>query len=477
MSAIASNTKISVSWDVVGGASSYRVLRSENSGGPYSVYAENVASNLFEDENIVDGTTYYYVVNSLYPNSTLSQNSAEASAEALVTLDLEIPIEMFDRPLASQTTDTNFKRAQSSVNIDAYDGTVTVKLEAVVSSTDTSDRLLRLVDSSNGVLGSILIPQSSVSTRIEGTLSLNSGLDWYSLEIEGSTNTGDIVVHSARLLIQQSSATKTRIQLPLLNSSSGPSNEDFLGATLSTNQSTPLQNSDFTPIKKNSDSYSELLALSPWELEALVATDLDVEGSLYLVNNTESQTVSQTFTEFSGNSVTQILTPFEDSADFFDQSYDDDLFSLSMNCSLNCDWGDAHLYKANLWVSIENMTKARLYKRLVTGGTLNSGSTQLDSNRSLVDLTFFSNPIAYLEAFASGINGLNVYLTDAGTNDSGNSGLTRVPSSQLSFSSFEETLSTGALNLDSGDRFFLETDASDGSSSLHHGHLIIDVSK
>ena len=83
VAAIADNGRVTVSWDIVPGATTYNLWRATNPGGPYTAIAPNIGGvNLgYADTNITNLTTYYYVVtaNGAWNNGT-SASSAEVSA-------------------------------------------------------------------------------------------------------------------------------------------------------------------------------------------------------------------------------------------------------------------------------------------------------------------------------------------------------------------------------------------------------------
>lgn len=64
LNAIAGNNQITLSWDAVTGASSYKVKRSTVNGGPYDTLANagGVTSLAFTDSTVQNGMVYYYVV-------------------------------------------------------------------------------------------------------------------------------------------------------------------------------------------------------------------------------------------------------------------------------------------------------------------------------------------------------------------------------------------------------------------------------
>ncbi|MGE5403500.1 MAG: fibronectin type III domain-containing protein [Candidatus Saccharibacteria bacterium] len=79
LSATAGNAQISLSWDAVTGATSYKVKRSTTQGGPYAEIASNVTATNYLDTGLTNGTTYYYVVTAVNSGGE-SANSNEASA-------------------------------------------------------------------------------------------------------------------------------------------------------------------------------------------------------------------------------------------------------------------------------------------------------------------------------------------------------------------------------------------------------------
>ncbi|WP_438350082.1 glycoside hydrolase family 6 protein [Paenibacillus sp. FA6] len=77
--ATSDNAKVSLSWSVVTGASSYTVKRATISSGPYTDIATNVTSTDYVDSGVVNETTYYYVVSATNGVGS-SANSAEVTA-------------------------------------------------------------------------------------------------------------------------------------------------------------------------------------------------------------------------------------------------------------------------------------------------------------------------------------------------------------------------------------------------------------
>ncbi|UJF34338.1 carbohydrate-binding domain-containing protein [Paenibacillus hexagrammi] len=62
LSAAAGNGQVTLNWSTVTGATYYHVKRYGESGGPYSAVGTNLSSTTYVDTNVVNGSTYYYVV-------------------------------------------------------------------------------------------------------------------------------------------------------------------------------------------------------------------------------------------------------------------------------------------------------------------------------------------------------------------------------------------------------------------------------
>jgi fibronectin type 3 domain-containing protein len=77
--ALASSGQVSLTWAASAGATSYNVLRSTVSGGPYVMVAGSVGATRYTDKGLTNGTTYYYVVQAVNASGT-SPNSTQVSA-------------------------------------------------------------------------------------------------------------------------------------------------------------------------------------------------------------------------------------------------------------------------------------------------------------------------------------------------------------------------------------------------------------
>ncbi|MGN7765294.1 glycoside hydrolase family 48 protein [Paenibacillus sp. 22594] len=99
--AAAGDKKVTLSWNKVTGADSYTVKRSTTSGGPYTTLSD-VTQATYNDTNVLNDTTYYYVVSATNEVGT-SPDSPEVSAKPVA-----VPVPTVgDLVVQYRTTDTN----------------------------------------------------------------------------------------------------------------------------------------------------------------------------------------------------------------------------------------------------------------------------------------------------------------------------------------------------------------------------------
>jgi DNA/RNA endonuclease G (NUC1)/fibronectin type 3 domain-containing protein len=132
------NAHIALTWNSVGGATSYHVKRSTTSGSGYATIASPTSAS-FDDTSALNGTTYFYVITAVGPGGE-SANSSEVSATpqgpaaaptGVVATPGDTQISLSWNSVASATS-YNVKRSTVSGS-----GYATVASPATNSQTDT----------------------------------------------------------------------------------------------------------------------------------------------------------------------------------------------------------------------------------------------------------------------------------------------------------------------------------------------------
>ena len=87
LTALAGDGKVTLTWSGAAGATAFDVKRSTTSGGPYALLAPDVKGKTYVDTNVVNGTTYFYVVSA---KNTVGESgdSNEVSATPKIPSDL-----------------------------------------------------------------------------------------------------------------------------------------------------------------------------------------------------------------------------------------------------------------------------------------------------------------------------------------------------------------------------------------------------
>lgn len=90
------NQRVTVGWTAVSGATGYQIRRSTSHRGPFTTIATDIAQTSFNDTAVVNGTTYYYVlqaVNRALTNASFSSYSTEVAATpAQSTVSTIVPV-------------------------------------------------------------------------------------------------------------------------------------------------------------------------------------------------------------------------------------------------------------------------------------------------------------------------------------------------------------------------------------------------
>jgi hypothetical protein len=80
VTAIAGRRQVTVSWDAVTGAASYKLKRSTTNGGPYTVVASGITGTSLTNSGLTAGLTYYFVVSAVNSAGIEGSNSVQVSA-------------------------------------------------------------------------------------------------------------------------------------------------------------------------------------------------------------------------------------------------------------------------------------------------------------------------------------------------------------------------------------------------------------
>ncbi|HYO09043.1 MAG TPA: SdrD B-like domain-containing protein [Tepidisphaeraceae bacterium] len=182
----AGGPKVNLAWSAVGGATKYRVKRSDNPGGPFRILADNVTGTSFVDATVKSGGSYQYVVTAVAGGA----NESAASVAASATIPLVSPWVAQDigaTALAGRTTweDGRFTVTASGADIynatDSFrfvhrpvsgDGSIVAKVESVTNTADGAKYgvMFRKSTSANAAFADLYVtPDGHVFFQTRGT--------------------------------------------------------------------------------------------------------------------------------------------------------------------------------------------------------------------------------------------------------------------------------------------------------------------
>jgi fibronectin type 3 domain-containing protein len=163
-------SEIDLSWTAVTGASSYQVLRSTTSGGPYTTIATPTATT-FADTALKPATTYYYVIEATNASGT-SANSVEASA----ITELGVPTGVVATAVSVSEIDLTWNAIPGTTNYEVERSTTsggpytTVGTPTAASFADTGLRpattYYYVIQSTSGAVTSPMSAEASATTQL-----------------------------------------------------------------------------------------------------------------------------------------------------------------------------------------------------------------------------------------------------------------------------------------------------------------------
>ena len=479
LAAAVGGNAITLTWNL-NGATSYTLRRGLTTGGPYAIIGSGLTTATYTDSTVDNAVTYYYVVDAVNASGAYSIDSTEASATAIVRMNLEVPIELIDQGLASDVTPITFARSTTSLNTSSYDGTITYSFEVTATNADSSSKSIKLINSSGTTVSSINVGSGTSSpTRLRATFTPTTGFDTYAIQLPATTSSFNLKVYSARLIVNQVGASKTKIYIPLSRSSGNPVNGDLSSPieTTTTTSYTTLQTGSL--YGRNSLAYSHIADENAWELETLVSAFGGASGLVGLYNQNEAVPIGDSESEFNQSSVVMTRAAFSEGIAGYSTANDGETFQVSMLCFSNCSGGGVSLYKSGLWLSLTSLAKVEILYR-TSPAYIASSPTYVDGERTLLNLSAFSNPSVSFQAV--GLETANdtatISLNSVASNDSGLAGAAVISGSTLNFSAQNVTrLRSGSITPTTGLRYLPLVTPATSAFNLIDTSIVINANR
>ncbi len=226
----------------------------------------------------------------------------------------------------------------------------------------------------------------------------------------------------------------------------------------------------FILFRKNQAAFD---AIVDWQFEVMLASSSGTTSAYASLFKSDGTQIEASETVHTGLTPTLYSTTIaNNNPDFTDQSE----FELRWRSGSSI--RSAFLHKANLYVRLQNLTKAEIHTRLSKFlNTSGSNSANADG-RLLIDAGKFSNPQFFYEATGNDVTlgAIQQLIRDTGTSDAGTTG-TNVTASDIDYPSTAKSRQrVGPFALTSGSRFIYAQDGGGGTLTSASSFIVITVS-
>lgn len=403
------------------------------------------------------------------------------TGQALAGLNLEVPIEMNDRGISSQTSTTTFRRSAVMLNEADYDGnTESYAFEIVAKNLNPSQAYeVYLIDKTHSdVKATIPVPANTTEwTRLRTPFSSPPapGVDvQYRMRLEGTASEDELRVSAARIIVLQMNATKTRIQIPLLNHGHVAVNNQTVAATdetseLTWNQSDPGR---FSLWKKDSSAWGDMASGNAWTFEVVIRAQDGGTASACLYNTTVSREVSASVIDQTDGDYGVLTVDFPTAATDFD-----DLHEFDVRHKISSSTYSSRIARACLYVRLTNLNKGEAYWRF-SRKVSESGVHTHDAQRVWLNTNHYSNPEVYHEStgYEETLGDIYTGIWDGGTSDASIGG-TEVSNCAIHFDTASRVRQRTTTNLmgalTSGNRYIHHIAGTSGAIEVVSSWLVV----
>ena len=394
-----------------------------------------------------------------------------------MSTNLPVSLEMLDHSQASDTGARNVLSSQIYLDPSLYDGaTYYFEVDAYNSNADT-DYYIQLYDATatanlltdNAGSGLLLPKNIAAYTRYRSLeFTPNAGKHVLYLTLPATAVASNLRIGSARIIVVQVGATKTRLQFPLLHYSSSTTTSDTYTdrrAAITYAQNAPYRHHWFL---KNSAVFGDLIAGTPWTFEAVLNCDTAAHtGYANLRNFTDSADVTGSELSITGTTITITDVALANDAENF---HDGDIISdreKSDNASYN-----GQIFRAALYVTLENLSKGEVFCRVGCTETATTAA-QRALQRFKLELNSYSGPICYFEcAGLCADDAIANYLCDDATDDTGTGGWSDIAGINWN-SATKARYRSGALALTNDYRYVHRTLATTGTHDFCSPFIVV----
>jgi adhesin/invasin len=342
-------------------------------------------------------------------------------------INLWTPIEMTARYLCNATTVVTFNTTRTPIDTTNYDGdsiTYTWEIDAFNREGTMATMNVELLNSAGTTVATIPVTYTGSGAgafeRFEVDFTPTTGSDYYRVRVPANGSLSRLCVGTSRIIVKQVKAKKTKIYIPLFSSIYFATGDTTLPVFSSTN-TTYTETNFGARWKYDSSDFADIASGNAFTFDAVIqAANAGATAYATLSNKTDGTDVAASEVSVTGTTATYVSASFAANATNFDDLDDFNVKIKTSNASYN-----AHIYKAGVWITLNNLTKLETFWKMRWGESGISASTTQCLGKFRYSSSAWSNPTAYLEASHNASSTINNYyftLTDTGTSDSSRTG-------------------------------------------------------
>lgn len=446
----------------------------------YSVTGSNNTTNACtasdtagESTCTVTSTTAEQKTFQLLTPVSLAGNTVDFNPQGI---NIQVPIEMVDRGISSNTSAITFNRTRTSLNTDDYvaeNNTFMFELVANNSNTTTSYTVY-LIDSTGATItdSAITVPPSTTMMRHRVSFTPNSGASDYRIRLPATTAAKQLIIQSARMIVEQEKAVETKIYIPLASGDiTGEQNIDTnsTSAQITSTTSTAFAANNYMNLwQRNDAAYTTIAPGDAWTLETILSTSVaSSTASAAIFDKGNNQQLTGAIVNQTGStSLAFKQVSFPGNTGNFN-----DLDTLELRMKSSVSTSTTRIYKAGLWVKLKFLRKAEILFR-VAGRRAVASTTPILDARFLWESGAWSNPIVHFQTNAN-LATSSVSLIDHASNDFGSTSPTTVSGSAITPTATYSIQRTAALTLTNMNRYYVQHTRSSGTPVLGGAFVVI----
>lgn len=391
-----------------------------------------------------------------------------------MAMNLEVFIELVSRPIGSNTGgDTDFICTQVNLNPDDYDGaTYYFEINGYNDHATTAYEVHLVTGVTEKATISVPANQTAITRVRSAAFTPTAGNNVYFVRLDQTEGATDLRAYSARIVIIQVSATKTRVQIPLIagshfsvSSTAAEAYDTITGGT-DYGQTTALV---YARWLYESAKFATIAISNPFTFEANIKINNSagtVSASLFNVTDT-TQVASSEVTHTGDVTATLVTADFASDANLSNG----DEYEVKIKTS-NAAY-TAYIAGASLYIRLTSLTKAQIIQRASFNA---SGTTaaSMPNQRQLFTLSNFTSSTEYFEVTAFCDENIDSHtLKEDNGDDTGTAGATVVSTINLN-SATKIRKRSSAVVLEEAHRYFPASLATTATNSTSSWWIVID---